>query len=121
MRQGRAAHQEDWRTEDAVLITRVLAVDRHDCGLLVALTDRRLDDAPVNWSRARLVNRVSRARRGRSLLVRRPSTVDIVQTTDVILVSLPGDLRMGDLLAIPSRIPVAAGEPHARLRDAPGL
>jgi hypothetical protein len=86
------------------LLTQVIAVDRHACGLPVALTDVPLDAVPITWSQARLASRASGCRTRRFLLVRRHDQTDITETNDVVLVRLPADLRMGDLLLIPSRI-----------------
>ncbi len=94
--------------QGGAFITQVLAVDQHECGLLVVLTDRRLDDAPVIWAGATLANRVSGKRARRCLLIRRSSRVDITRSTDVILTELPADLRMGDIIAIPLRVPNGA-------------
>jgi hypothetical protein len=103
-----------WRASDeqdgvAELVTQVLAVERHRSGYLVAQTSCRLDDAPVIWSGARLTNRLSRKRSRMCLLVRRPSTVDLAEATDVVVAYLPIDLRMGDILALPSRVPARVG------------
>lgn len=38
-----------------------------------------------------------------TLIVRRPGTTDLAVTDDVLAARLPKDLRVGDLLAIPSR------------------
>ena len=81
-------------------------------GYLVAQPNCSLDDAPVIWSGARLANRVSRKRSRMCLLVRRPSTVDLAEATDVVVAYLPVDLRMGDVLALPSRV-------HAKVGAAP--
>jgi hypothetical protein len=106
-----------WRASEdpdgaAELITQVLAVERHRSGYLVAQPNCSLDDAPVIWSGARLANRMSRKRSRMCLLIRRPSTVDLAEATDVVVAYLPVDLRMGDVLALPSRV-------HARVGATP--
>jgi hypothetical protein len=85
------------------LVTQVQAVDRHVTGRLVVQLDCRLDRLPYAWSEARLISRRSRARDRTWLVVRRPSRVDMVYSDDVLAIRLPGDLRLGDLLAIPRR------------------
>lgn len=97
-----------WRASDepdggAELITQVLAVERHRSGYLVAQPNCSLDDTPVIWSGARLTNRKSHKRSRMCFLVRRPSTVDLAEATDVVVAYLPIDLRMGDILALPAR------------------
>jgi hypothetical protein len=103
-----------WRASDnpnggSELLTQILAVERHRSGYLVAQPSCALDDAPVVWSGARLANRQSRSRRRMCLLVRRPSTTDLADATDVVVAYLPTDLRMGDILALPSRVPSPVG------------
>jgi hypothetical protein len=85
------------------LVAQVQAVDRHVTGQLVVQLDCRLDRLPFAWSEARLISRRSSARDRTWLVIRRPSRVDIVFADDVLAIRLPGDLRLGDLLAIPRR------------------
>jgi hypothetical protein len=91
------------RSEQSLLVTQVLAVDRHVCGRMVVQLDCRLDRLPFVWSEARLVSRSSRARKIVWLAVRRPSRVDMVLSEDVTAIRLPADLHMGDLLEFPGR------------------
>lgn len=51
-------------------------------------------------------------------LVRRPSTVDLAEATDVVVAYLPADLRMGDIIALPSRVHAAVGARPAEARPA---
>ena len=87
----------------AVLVLRVTKVALHASGRTVIETDARLDDLRLIWSETRLINRASTAHSGVVLIARRPIDPDLVFTTDVSSVDLPLDLRVGDLLAIPSR------------------
>jgi hypothetical protein len=91
------------RSTTPILVSQVLAVDRHSCGRMVVQLDCRLDRLPFVWSQARLVSRSSRSRKVLWLAVRRPSRVDLVDSTDVVAIRLPADLQMGDLLEIPGR------------------
>jgi hypothetical protein len=88
---------------DSVLVAQVQAVDRHCSGRTVVQLDRRIDNLPFAWSEARLLNRHSSARSRLTLVVRRPSRVDMVFSDDVIAARLPSDVRMGDLVAVPAR------------------
>jgi hypothetical protein len=103
------------RATEPVLVSQVLAVDRHSCGRMVVQLDCRLDRLPFIWSRARLVSRSSHARSVLWLAVRRPSRVDMVESTDVVAIRLPADLQMGDLLEIPARPSRALDELPAEL------
>jgi hypothetical protein len=87
----------------AVLIVRIIAVTRHASGLTVVQVDACLDNLRLVWSEARLFGRAPSGRRKMTLVVRRPGTIDLDVTDDVIAARLPRDLRVGDLLAIPSR------------------
>jgi hypothetical protein len=102
------------RSAQPVLVSQVVAVDRHSCGRRVVQLDCRLDRLPFIWSRAHLVSRTSHARNVLWLVVRRPSRIDMVDTDDVLAIRLPADLHMGDLLEIPGRSSVAA---DARVAD----
>jgi hypothetical protein len=97
----------------AVLVVRVVATARHRAGCRVVQVDARLDNLRLIWSEARRVGGSQTARARRVLLVRRPSRVDLAETEDVISVSLPANLRVGDLLAIPSR-PLPVELAHSR-------
>jgi hypothetical protein len=105
------------RVPDAgeTLVAQVQAVDRHVSGRMVALLDCRLDSLPFAWSEARLFNRPSRARMRTWLVIRRPSRVDMVYSDDVLAIRLPADLRLGDLLVVPSRSQVAVDALRAEL------
>jgi hypothetical protein len=100
---------------DDSLVAQVQAVDRHISGRMVALLDCRLDSLPFAWSEARLANRSSRARMRTWLVIRRPSRVDMVYSDDVLAMRLPGDLRLGDLLVVPSRSRAAVDALRAEL------
>jgi len=90
----------------AVLVMRITAVAVHTSGLSVVETDARLDHLRLVWSELRLIVRVSTARSGAVLLAERPDDPDLARAANVSSVVLPLDLRVGDLLAVPSR-PVA--------------
>jgi hypothetical protein len=117
MERGEARWPADTRPtdDDETLVAQVQAVDRHVSGRMVALLDCPLDSLPFAWSEARLINRPSRARMRTWLVVRRPSRVDIVYSDDVLAIRLPGDLRLGDLLVIPSRSRAAVDGVRAEL------
>jgi hypothetical protein len=93
-------------TDDAstgVLVTHVLALAEHRSGAPVIQLDARLDNLRLVWSEARLIGAPSGARSRMTLLVRKPGTTDIEQTVDVLVVDLPAQVEVGDLVAIPSR------------------
>jgi hypothetical protein len=97
----------------AVLVTRVLAMTRHRAGCPVVQVDARLGNLRLLWSQARRVGGKSTSRSRAVLLVRNPSTIDLADSDDVLSVSLPANLRVGDLLAIPSRpLPVDPTRPR---------
>ena len=73
-----------------VLVARVVGVRLDASGHPVIETDARLDDARLVWSQARLLGRVSTAHSG-------------IVLVDVYAADLPLDVRVGDLIAIPSR------------------
>jgi hypothetical protein len=102
-------------SDDETLVAQVQAVDRHVSGRMVVLLDCRLDSLPFAWSEARLVNRSSRARMRTWLVIRRPSRVDMIYSDDVLAIRLPGDLRLGDLLVVPSRSRAAVDALRAEL------
>jgi hypothetical protein len=109
---SRGAH---WPTTDrtAVLVVRVVAMERHRGGCRVVQVDARLDNLRLIWSQARRVGGTKTARIRNVLIVRKPSRVDIAETEDVISASLPSNLRVGDLIAIPSRpFPVDPAHPR---------
>jgi hypothetical protein len=104
----------------AVLVTRVLAMTRHRTGRPIVQVDARLGNLRLIWSQARRVGGKPTARTRAVLLVRNPSTIDLTDAHDVLTVSLPANLRVGDLLAIPSRpIPVDAARPRHPLTGLP--
>jgi hypothetical protein len=97
----------------AVLVTRVLAMTRHRAGSPVVQVDARLGDLRLIWSQARRVGGKHTSRARTVLVVRNPSTVDLADADDVLAVALPANLRVGDLLAIPSRpFPVDPARPR---------
>jgi hypothetical protein len=87
----------------AVLVVRIVALERHTSGMTIVQTDARLDNLRLVWSEARMFGRVARTRRKLCLVVRRPSLRDLAATDDAMTAELPRDVRVGDLLAIPSR------------------
>jgi hypothetical protein len=96
-----------------VLVTRVVAMTRHSAGRPVVQVDARLGNLRLIWSQARRVGGKPAARTRNVLVVRDPSMTDLAETEDVISVSLPANLGVGDLLAIPSRpLPVDPGRPR---------
>ena len=90
-------------SKTAVLVVRVTEVAQHASGKTVIETDARLDNLRLIWSETRLINRASTSHSGAVLIARRPVDPDLAFTTDVSSVDLPLDLRVGDLLAVPSR------------------
>jgi hypothetical protein len=108
------AHDQERAPErTAVLVTRVLAMTRHRTGCPVVQVDARLGNLRLIWSQARRVGGKPSARERTVLLVRNPSTIDLPAAEDVLAVSLPANLRVGDLLAIPSRpYPVDPARPR---------
>jgi hypothetical protein len=103
-----------------VLVVRVIALAEHSTGGRIVQVDARLDNLRLIWSEARRVGGGLVRRTRRVLVVRRPSTEDLVDTEDVIVVSLPRNLTVGDLLAIPSRpLPVDATRPLHPLTGRP--
>ena len=106
-------HQESSPERTAVLVTRVLAITRHRTGRPVVQVDARLGNLRLIWSQARRVGGKPTSRAHTVLLVRNPSTIDLAEADDVLAVSLPANLRVGDLLAIPSRpLPVDPTRPR---------
>jgi len=86
-----------------VLVTRVIAVAEHRSGVTVVQLDARLDNLRLVWSETRVIGARFGSRCKLSLLVRRPGTVDIEVTDDVLVVDLSARVAVGDLIAIPSR------------------
>ena len=104
-----------WRTVDrtAVLVVRVVGMARHRGGCRVVQVDARLDNLRLIWSQARRVGGAKAVRARNVLIVRKPSTLDIADSEDVIAASLPANLSVGDLIAIPSRpLPVDPAHPR---------
>jgi hypothetical protein len=99
----RSGQDPDSDAVTGVLVARVLVVAEHYSGIPVIQIDARLDNLRLVWSEARVVGRRSGARSKISLLVRRPRTVDVARTNDVLAVDLPTRVAVGDLIAIPSR------------------
>jgi hypothetical protein len=87
----------------AVLVVRIVAVERNASRMTIAQPDARLDNLRLIWSEARMFGRPSSGRHTIGLVVRKPGTTDLAATDDAFAVDLPVDLRTGDLLAIPSR------------------
>ena len=87
----------------AVLVVRITAVAVHASGVPVVATDARLDHLRLLWSEMRLIARVSTAHSGAVLIAERSGDADFGLSADVSSVVLPLDLRVGDLLAVPSR------------------
>jgi hypothetical protein len=87
----------------AVLVVRIVAVERNASRMTIVQSDARLDNLRLIWSEARMFGRPSSARHTIGLVVRKPGTMDLAATDDAFAVDLPRDLRTGDLLAIPSR------------------
>lgn len=79
----------------SVLLTRVTSIARSPSGDLEAWLDARLGACRPLLSETRLIGRVSTIRDAGMTL--RTASDDAVSQ----LVSLPGDLRIGDILAIP--------------------
>lgn len=86
----------------AVVVVRITAVALHASGKTAIETDARLDTLRLIWSETRLINRASTAHSGDVLIACRPVGPDLAFTSDVSTVDLPLDLKVGDLLAIPS-------------------
>lgn len=87
----------------AVLVVRVVGMASSRAGVPVLQVDARLDNLRLVWSEARRIGGRRYARNRTALIVRRPSRHDLSECDDVVAVSLPVNLRPGDLLAIPSR------------------
>jgi hypothetical protein len=112
---GSFGNERDKSTTErtGVLVTRVVAMTRHSAGRPVVQVDARLGNLRLIWSQARRVGGKPASRTRHVLLVRDPSMVDLAETDDVISVSLPANLGVGDLLAIPSRpFPVDPARPR---------
>ncbi len=104
----------------AVLVVRVVAMARHRSGSRVVQVDARLDNLRLIWSQARRVGGPKTARHRDALIVRRPSRADIAETADVFSAALPANLRVGDLIAVPSRpFPVDPEHPRHPLTGRP--
>jgi len=96
-----------------VTVARVNAIAVHSSGRFLVQTDARLDDPRLIWSEIRLINRASTAHTGAVLLEPHPDGGDRNvgdregserEGTDApVAVDLPLDLRVGDLLVLPSR------------------
>jgi hypothetical protein len=84
-------------------VVRITAVGHYATKNLIVQTDARLDNLRLIWSETRLINRASTARSAMILIDRRSPAADTSPAHDLLAVELPSDLRVGDLLAIPSR------------------
>jgi hypothetical protein len=103
-----------------VLVVRVVAMAVHRAGCPVIQVDARLDNLRLIWSQLRSIGGVQSHRNRNVLVVRKPSMTDLEEADDVIAVSLPASLRVGDLLAVPSRpIPVDPAHPRHPLTGRP--
>jgi len=92
-----------------VTVIRVTDLSVHTSGRLLVTTDARLDDPRLIWSETRLIDRASTAHTGRVLVNELPGD-DMRdewhgddETSVPVAVDLPLDLKVGDLLVIPSR------------------
>ncbi len=82
--------------EAAVVVTSITAIVRGVDGERIALIDACLEHVPAVWREARLVGRASTARpESFRVLAARPDCAVGAA------IEVPGDLRVGDLLAIP--------------------
>ncbi len=97
----------------SVIVVRVVAVAEHPDGEPVVFIDGDADAAGAVWEEARLIGRVSTVR-DRVAAVRPAPPYGTSATRSVAL--LPGDLREGDLLAMPCtvRAPGARAVPAPR-------
>jgi hypothetical protein len=90
-----------------VTVARVNTIGVHSSGRFIVQTDARLDDPRLIWSEIRLINRASTAHTGAVLLDRYPAGgeregAEREGTDAPVVVDLPLDLRVGDLLVLPS-------------------
>jgi hypothetical protein len=90
----------------AVLAVSVVGIARTEHGQVFVQTDARLDNLRLTWSEARLLARVSAARDDVVLIHRSLRRAPEWSTADVVGAMLPRDLRVGDVVVVPSR-PIA--------------
>ncbi|MCU1599021.1 MAG: hypothetical protein JWQ47_2760 [Glaciihabitans sp.] len=97
----------------AVLVVRVLEVERRNSRPAVIRVDARLDDLRLVWAEALLIGRPATLRRKFCLVVHSsPDEPGACGTTEnAILFMLPVDVVPGDLIAIPSRSLAYDGRP----------
>ena len=86
-----------------VTVARVNTIGVHSSGRLLIQTDARLDDPRLIWSEIRLINRASTAHTGAVFLDRYTTDREGGGMDAPVAVDLPLDLRVGDLLVLPSR------------------
>lgn len=86
-----------------VLVVRVVAAAAHRTGYPVLQVDARLENLRLIWSETRRIGAGAFERQRTVLVVRAPSRIDLEDADDVIAVTLPTNVGVGDLLAIPSR------------------
>lgn len=103
-------------TDVTVVVVRVMSHDGSD-GRRRAAVDGRLEALPARWSECRLIGRVSTVR---------PLAIELsaedgdgadtgrIDETAAAMCTLPGDLRAGDLLAIPCAGAVSLHEVRVR-------
>ena len=98
---GRPSHTD----AVAVLVVRVVEVERVNSRTAVIRVDARLDDLRLVWAEARLVGRAAAPRRKFCLAVNSPDQPGEpgAETEKPVLLELPADVAPGDLIAIPSR------------------
>jgi hypothetical protein len=89
----------------AVLVVRVLEVERQNSRSTVIRVDARLDDLRLVWAEALLIGRAAAQRRKFCLVVHSsPGEPGAPGTAEnPVLLELPVDVAPGDLIAIPSR------------------
>lgn len=98
-------------TDVTVLVFRVtLRVDTQE-DKRIALTDCTFDDVSAQWSECRLIGRASTSRSARIELI--PGEVGGASWPHPVAF-LPGDLKEGDLLAVPCAGAVALGNVRPR-------
>jgi hypothetical protein len=117
---GEPARERPTSERTAILVVRVVAEAHHRAGGRVVQVDARLDNLRLIWSQARRVGGSHTLRTRDVLIVRRPSRVDMADSDDVVAASLPANLKVGDLIAVPSRpFPVDPAHPRHPLTGRP--
>jgi hypothetical protein len=97
----------------AVLVVRVVEVERLSSRMTAIRVDTRLDDLRLVWSEARVFGRRASAQRRFCLAAHSPEDPRGPGATaeNPILLKLPADVSPGDLVAIPSRSLAREGFP----------